>query len=94
MSGAECLASICVLLLLVGFALIWRAVSRSPRPGRPTRLPYDFDGGAVVGWRFVVAGSCVTGPCDCREFAGLVIEHDGALPPRHGGCTCYFEAPG
>jgi hypothetical protein len=102
MSGPEWLFSICVLLLLVGLALIWRAVSRSPRPGRdPSEMrptlsdvkPRVNPSVELPGWVFVVAGPCLTGQCDCREYAGLVIEHGGALPPRHEGCSCYFEAP-
>jgi hypothetical protein len=55
-------------------------------------LPHDFRN-FPIGWRFVVAGPCLTGHCDCREFAGLVIG-PGIYPhPMHDGCACYFEAP-
>lgn len=34
-----------------------------------------------------VAGSCIDGDCDCRQFDGLPATKD-CMPPFHKECTC------
>ncbi len=41
---------------------------------------------------FVVAGSCIDGNCDCKQYDGVMsneedIKHE---PPLHKDCQCYL----